>query len=252
MRHLKKLLYLYEATPGTNFARNSGLQVASGKYVAFMDDDAIASEHWLEQIIYDFDTVIPTPGIIGGKVSPVWEIAKPSWVTDKLLGALSIVDFAASPTFLENKFLFSVNMAFPSQLLKKYGGFDTRLCRKGKNLVTNDEILIAHKLKRAGYKFYYNPAISVQHIIPANRLNPQWFVKRADAQGFSDAAMWKLLDNPSVLQRLKQLSYYIYGFLRNPQHLLYIFFTPDPHATDKFKLKLSISARVAYIKGLLQ
>lgn len=252
MLYSANLQYIYEAKRGTNFARNSGLYKALGKYIAFMDDDAIASPQWLERIVHAFETIVPTPGIVGGKVSPIWETAKPSWITNKLLGALSIVDYAESPTFLENKFLFSVNIAFPRQLLEEHGGFDTRLCRKGKNLVTNDEILIAKKIKQAGYKFFYDPTIHVEHIIPGSRLDPKWFIKRADAQGFSDAVMWKLFEKPSITHLLKRISYYFYGFLRNPKHIPYILWSPDPYALEKFQLKLSVRSRVAYIKGLLK
>jgi glycosyltransferase involved in cell wall biosynthesis len=250
MQYFKNLIYVYEGTPGTNFARNTGLQRASGKYIAFIDDDAIANPQWLERIIYRFQTINPTPGIVGGKVSPIWEVEKPSWITNKLLGALSIVDYSDQPIFLTNKFLFSVNMAFPSHLLKEYGGFDTRLCRKGKNLITNDEILIASKLKQAGYKFFYDPAIHVEHIIPQTRLHPEWFIRRANAQGFSDAIMWKLLEKPSIVQQVKRVLYNYYVFLRNPKYLPYLFATPDPFAFDKFKLKLGVCWRVSYIKGL--
>lgn len=251
MKSISNLKYIYESTPGTNFARNTGLYKALGKYVAFMDDDALASPRWLEQIVYRFENIIPKPAIIGGKVSPIWEVDKPSWITDKLLGALSIVDYSQFPTFLENKFLFSVNMAFPCQLLRDFKGFDTRLCRKGKNLITNDEILIAIKLKKAGYKFYYDPDIHVEHIIPATRLTSEWFIKRIKAQGFSDALMWKLLEKPSIFKWVKEILYYLYGFLRNPHHIPYIFHTPDPHASKKFKLKLGVCWRAAYIKGLV-
>ncbi len=251
MQYFTNMVYVYESTPGTNFARNTGIRKAQGTYIAFMDDDAIAATQWLDRIIHNFQTVSPMPGIVGGKVSPIWEAQKPSWITNKLLGALSIVDYAQSPTFLEEKFLFSVNIAFPCQLLKEFGGFDTRLCRKGKNLITNDEILIAIKLKKAGYKFFYDPSIHVEHIIPRSRLTPEWFIRRIDAQGYSDAIMWKLLEKPSMLQWSKRILFFCYGFLRNPHFLLYIYTNPDPNSVEKFKIKLNVNWRLAYLKGLI-
>jgi len=40
-----------EPALGLGHARNRGWQVAQGEYVAFMDDDARADSHWLEQAV---------------------------------------------------------------------------------------------------------------------------------------------------------------------------------------------------------
>jgi succinoglycan biosynthesis protein ExoM len=43
--------YVHEPKPGVSNARNAGLAVASKRYVAFLDDDEIASPGWLEALL---------------------------------------------------------------------------------------------------------------------------------------------------------------------------------------------------------
>jgi len=46
-----KVLYVHEARPGVANARNAGWAAASGRYIAFLDDDEIASCGWLEALL---------------------------------------------------------------------------------------------------------------------------------------------------------------------------------------------------------
>ena len=43
--------YIYEPVKGLSQARNTGWQAAAGKYVAYLDDDAIARPRWLEKML---------------------------------------------------------------------------------------------------------------------------------------------------------------------------------------------------------
>jgi glycosyltransferase involved in cell wall biosynthesis len=240
--------YFYEATPSANLARNIGWQKAAGEYVAYMDDDAIPQYNWLERLVQDFNTIQPKPGIVGGKVVPMWESARPGWLHPKLLGALSLVDYSDKPIFLEKKYPFSVNMAFQKQLLKEFGGFDLQLGRKGKKLLSGDETAISIRIKKAGYGIFYDPAALVKHFIPSNRLQTQWFKKRYYWGGYSEALMWRILEKPTSMAWLKKIAYYLYGFVRNPHHIFYLFYTP--HQPEDFWLKCTVHARIGYIAGL--
>ncbi|MDJ1504457.1 glycosyltransferase [Xanthocytophaga agilis] len=242
------LHYVYSSEPSANKARNIGWQKAQGKYVVFMDDDAIAVQEWLERIVSGFQNVSPSPGIIGGKVVPIWEKEPPDWLHPKLYGALSLIDYSPEKTFLDKKLPFSVNMSFQKTLLAQYGGFDIALGRKGDKLLSGDETAIAIRIRNAGYKVYYDPAIEVGHHIPSGRLNQSWFTKRYYWGGYSDALMWRILEKPTPLQWVKQLGTYIYGFLRNPSHIFYI--RKETYNPEVFWFKCIVYARIGYIRGL--
>jgi len=61
------ITYLYEPLQGLSRAKNAGVKKASGKYLAFMDDDAIADKLWLANILKAFETHA-NAGAVGGKI----------------------------------------------------------------------------------------------------------------------------------------------------------------------------------------
>src|SRR5690606_40450470 len=58
------LRYVREDRLGLNFARNTGAQTASAKYIAYIDDDAQAEPQWLEAILVGFETAKPQPACV--------------------------------------------------------------------------------------------------------------------------------------------------------------------------------------------
>lgn len=186
--HLGTFRFISEPIKGLSQARNTGWQNAHGKYIAFLDDDAIACPEWLSRIVKAFETVQPQPGSVGGKVIPIWEAKRPDWLSKQLELPLTIVDWVDKPTFLTEDYqdLRGTNVAYPRELLQRFGGFNTSLGRKGGTLLSNDEKLLNRCLKRHNLQRYYNPEICVQHHVPAERLVKQWFYKRYYWQGVSD------------------------------------------------------------------
>jgi len=43
-----------------------------------------ASPVWLETILQVFQTIKPMPGVVGGKIDPIWEALPPSWLSENL------------------------------------------------------------------------------------------------------------------------------------------------------------------------
>ena len=199
---LGNIFYIYEPQTGLNYARNTGLKQSRGKYIAYLDDDAIASPQWLENILNVFQNSPPNVGCVGGKIDPLWESDRPEWLSDNLLGYLAILDISPIPIVLsKGEFLYGVNFAFNKNILQSIGGFEAGLDRQGKNLLSNGDIMVQKHIQDQGYVCFYDPQISVQHQIQASRLQPEWFYQRAYWQGISDATM-KIKHNQSVLIRI--------------------------------------------------
>ena len=91
-QHIPNLRYVLEPTAGAPNARNMGAHLARGRFVAFLDDDAIAAPNWLRRLLAAFEAVGDRVGAVGGRVTPRWLAPRPAWLHDDLLSYLTIID----------------------------------------------------------------------------------------------------------------------------------------------------------------
>jgi GT2 family glycosyltransferase len=167
-------------------ARNAGWQAARGEILAFVDDDAVADPEWLASIVRTFEAASPTPGIVGGKVFPVWEIPRPRWLPNSLLAFLTILDWSreAGP-IPQAQYLLGTNMAVTRTAMAAVGGFNEALGRRGNKLLSWEDVELHDSVRAAGYSCYYEAAAVVHHSVPAERLTKKWMRKRMYWEGVS-------------------------------------------------------------------
>ncbi|MBD2101134.1 glycosyltransferase family 2 protein [Leptolyngbya sp. FACHB-261] len=247
---LTNLRYLYEPIKGLSRARNTGWRNASGEYIAYLDDDAVAYPQWLEKIVEAFDTVKPQPGCVGGKVSPIWEAPRPAWMPDSLLKFFTIVDYSEKPiTLNSNQWIAGANISFPRHLLEAIGEFQTGLGRTGKKLLSMEENLLQEEIRKRGYHCYYHPEIAVNHHIPASRLTQEWMSRRLYWEGISAAIAKTQRESLSNTIRLKLGVRATRNLLKSPKKLARMSLPADN--SERFALKCMALQEVGYIAGML-
>lgn len=190
-RFADRVRYIHEPKLGLANARNTGWQNANSRIVAYLDDDAIAEPGWLGAILRVFERPAP-PGCAGGPVRPIWEAARPPWLADELLSALTILDWpggAHAITDLDKQWLAGANLAVRREVLERVGGFAPGLDRSGVRLLSSGDVFLQRQIAVLGQVVWYEPDIAAQHTVPASRLTRDWFRERYWAQGLSDAMM---------------------------------------------------------------
>lgn len=175
-----------EPNLGVSHARNCALEECKTELLAYLDDDCIASSHWLQNLVATYQ-IRPDVGAVGGKVTPLWKCEPPTWFSRPLGALLSIVDLGEEVSELSpSQWIVGGNVLYSASRLREIGGFRAHLGRVGNVLLSNEEVEVCNRLRRQGYKILYTPGAVVTHTISADRLHPAWFRKRIFWQVVSD------------------------------------------------------------------
>lgn len=244
--------YLREERLGLCVARNTGWRAASGRYVAFFDDDAIASPRWLATAKDGFALTPSLVGAIGGPVRAIWEKSRPAWLADEILCSLTVIDWGPSDKLINDiarEWLVGANIVVPKALLAEVGGFHPWLDRVGDNLLSSGDIFLQKELMRRGYHCLYRPAMVIGHLVPASRLNQKWFFRRYYWQGISDAVMYLIEETPSPAERVRLALARTAGVMGSQQRIRSLVSRAD--SQDEFARKCFALIDVGFISGLL-
>lgn len=179
---------VYEPKPDLSIARNRGWREASGKFVAYIDDDAIASERWLEAACWAFEHLSPSPQCLTGPITLSSEEALPEWISEELLSCLGYLYLGREPKIMKysKQKIIGANCHFTKSVLEKTGGFDESLGRKKTNLLSGEETQLQRMIESTGGVTWYHPDVAVKHFVPMGRTKPEWFYWRYFWGGISD------------------------------------------------------------------
>ncbi len=193
----RRVRYFLAELAGASRARNIGVREARAEIIAFIDDDAIADPGWLSSYAESFATIRPRPGLIGGKICPLWSHAKPDWYPPEREFMLGIYDIGDEVRlFPEKDQPIGANMAGWRDMILTLGGFDERI---GPNyfrrhpMVTGEDALLGERVRRAGHPIYYQPRASVRHRISSAKLTRRYFLRRHFWEGVTVATQFHLL-----------------------------------------------------------
>ena len=82
-KRIPNLRYVFEARPGLSNARNLASDLARGEVVAFIDDDAVAEERWLEALLLGYRSE-PDVSAVGGRIHLRWPSGRPRGLPQEL------------------------------------------------------------------------------------------------------------------------------------------------------------------------
>lgn len=188
------LKYVYEKKRGRGYARNKGLEQASGSIIAFTDDDCVAEQDWLKKLKKRFEE-FSNISAVSGSICNGTE-SKFGWASY----LLNFSSWLPSQKFGYVKDSPTANIAYRKRDLKQIHFPESDLD------IDYEDTLFNLQLIKNGKKILFDPEIKVYHFF--GPLNHAEFIAKQKRKGKSFALRGYevhgklgsfLMRNPSVL-----------------------------------------------------
>lgn len=175
---------------GLRGARSSGLSVAQGQIIAFLDDDAIASADWLKHLCeaYGDPRVLGT----GGAIMPMWAVGKPAWFPEEFYWVVGCTYRGMPQKRAVIRNPIGANMSLRREVFDVVGGFHDDIANiafQHAGGCEETELCIRAQQQWPQSIFLYLPEATVRHQVPASRMCWSYFYFRCYAEGTAKAVI---------------------------------------------------------------
>ena len=183
-----------EPKQGLTYARINGFSEALGQLIVMVDDDNILAADYLATAV-TFAQQQPKVGAFGGKSVPLFETAPPDWLPE-FYGSLALRDLGDTiqtaawaqtyPTCAPIGAGMVIRREALASYISKIQSHKNSITDRTHNSLTsggdNDMVL---EILKAGWQVAYLPALSLQHIIPAGRMQTAYLARLNNHSGKS-------------------------------------------------------------------
>lgn len=143
---LPNFIYLFQQNKGPASARNSGIKKARADYVAFIDNDSIVFDDWLEMIFRNRNKISDKIVGINGDSQPFPE------TTNDLSTVLGKYLYGPDNWGVSN------NLIYKKEIILRFGMFDESF-----PYPACEDFDLAYRIKKTGLDLIYCPDIRIYH-----------------------------------------------------------------------------------------
>ena len=236
--------YSTETKQGASFARNTGAAAAKGQWLCFMDDDAIATPTYIENIIQHIHTKPEAIGF-GGRIIPKYIPSEPEWMSYYVSSLVGNFDYAPNACAFENgKYPIESNMIVKKDIYESIGGFNTALPGVvGTLRIGGEGKELFYKILALGHTIYYDPSICVHHVVEVKKLTSEYMYRVASGIGRGEKTRTLNISTWAYIKKIVE-----YLFKLGASILLAIKYTLQLTPAKSWPI---IQFRIDALKGLL-
>lgn len=157
----------YEGRLGS--ARNTGVELATGDIIAFLDDDATADPEWLAVLVAAYRD--PGVAVVGGRPIPDFETARPGWFPKECDWVFGCAYRGLPRRRGAVRHVIGANMSARAEVIAAVGGFHSD---------NHDDMDLSHRAadRYGEASVIYEPAATIHHFVSADRVRWAYFWRR--------------------------------------------------------------------------